>query len=159
MMINDPNFILLISFVLFVGGGVVLLRAKLRCYLNNRIDRISKELNDAACEKDKALLQFTQVNRTAGKLPQEIAKVWEEQVVDFTGLHARLEQELKEVEKKQAMQLARVQDLVLQREVAQILQKTAFQFASDLQHATPEKQASLVELSLSLLDAPVELVR
>lgn len=152
MVVDDPNFYLLLSFVVFVGLGFVLLRSKIVRYLNGHIQTISRDLNHAACEKDKALLQFTQMNRTLGKLPQEIAKIWEEQVIDFTDLHAGLEQELRDIERRQAQLLADVQDLVIQKEVNHVLHSTALQFANDLQRATPEQQKRLIDQSLNLLD-------
>lgn len=148
----DPSFYLLLGFIALVVAGVVMLRVRVLFFLRRRIDRIARDLNNAACEKDRALLQFTRVNRAVGNLSNDIARVWSEQVVDFTELHEDLEVELRNLEERQNRQLEVVQSRVIQREVYESLNALSAQFALDLQQATSEEQKKLIDGSLSLLE-------
>jgi RNA processing factor Prp31 len=117
-----------------------------------RANDISKLLNNVACDKDQAMLEFTRVNNAVAKLPDDIVKVWQDYDVDFSILHKNLENECRCIERMNNARLVTVQRMVLQAEYAAFVKNAATQFKYDVLAASPEQKDLMLEQSINLLD-------
>lgn len=147
----DSNFYVFLSFGTLLWIFWAKFRGRLNFYLQKRIDAVSSDLNQAACEKDEALLAYTRANATLAQLPDDVTKIWEEAQIDSAELEAQLARDL---EVEAALNTARVQQLkrqVIQRAYIQNLDRLGQQFQEDVRKATPEQKSALIDQSLDLL--------
>lgn len=151
-LVLDPNFYITFSFVFLILWGILKLKGKVSQFLGKRIDSISRSINNAACEKDKALLYFTRMNSSITKLPDDIVKIWGDYVVDFNFLHRELDEALKKTEKLNNLKLDYIQRLRVQKEYDQFLYKISQQFKFDIQTASIQKKNLILTQAIDLLD-------
>ncbi|MDR1908161.1 MAG: ATPase B chain family protein [Holosporales bacterium] len=148
---SDENFYLALSFLALSAFGYFKLKSKFVQFLNKRINGISKSINNAACEKDQALLEFTRINNVVSKLPDDIVKIWNEYNVDLSRLHKDLEAELNRVEKMNNVKLENIQRMVWQAEYSSFVKKVADQFKFDVLAASTKQKELILQQSIGLL--------
>ncbi|GHS93996.1 hypothetical protein AGMMS49949_07570 [Alphaproteobacteria bacterium] len=149
---GDSNFYVGLSLLALLGGGTWKFKKTFTSFLKKRIESISKALNNAACEKDQALLEYTKINSAMAKLPDEIAKVWEESALDFPSLDEKIESELEGLEKGYNARLRRLQEEALRQEYFRLIDALAQQFQQDVQFGPPKKKALFFDRALEALE-------
>jgi uncharacterized membrane-anchored protein YhcB (DUF1043 family) len=147
----DENFYIAISFCVLVSIGYFKLRRKFVYVVKKRTREISKSINNAACEKEQSLLEFTRTNNVVANLSNDIVNVWQEHNVDSESLHTNLECELAQLEKNNAEKLADIQNMALQQEYAALVKRTAEKFEVDVVKASKEEKDKLLNQSIELL--------
>jgi hypothetical protein len=148
----DANFYVAVSFILFVSGLVAKTRDKVANSITKRIELISCSLNSAVCEKDQALLAFTKANNAMAKLPDDIAKIWATESVDFASANIEMQQVLATLEAVNNARLARLQSVALQAEYFNVVENIANKFRLDVQLCDEQKRDLLVKQALTLLN-------
>jgi F0F1-type ATP synthase membrane subunit b/b' len=148
---TDENFYIAVSFGVLVFIGYFKLRRKFVYVVRKRTREISKSINNAACEKEQSLLEFTRINNVVANLPSDIVRIWQEHSVDSESLHANLECELAHIEKTNAKKLADIQRMALQQEYAGLVKRAAKKFEADVEGASEEEKGKLLKQSIDLL--------
>lgn len=147
----DPNFYIFLSFGTLLWIFFSKFKGRLSFYLQKQIDAVSSDLNQAACEKDEALLAYTRANATLAQLPDDVVKIWEDAQIDSAELEAQLAQDL---EMEAALNTARLQQWkrqLIQKAYTQNLDRLGHQFREDVRNATDEQKSALIDQSLDLL--------
>lgn len=148
----DPTFYLFLSFLTFVVLSIWKFRSKVLFYFQKKIETISTDLNQAACEKDEALLAYTRANTTLAQLPDDVARIWEEASVDLSPYEEQLEQEIEKIVALNETRLQLWKEQLIRKEYDRGLEKLSRQFRNDALKATPPQKEALVDQSLDLLD-------
>lgn len=150
--IFDPNFYIALSFFTLIGFALLKFKGKSQFYLQKRIDSISADLNQAACEKDEALLAYTRASTNLAQLPDDIAKIWKEAPSDLSGLETKLALDVEKEAALNAARLAHWKKQLIQKEYTQDLDRLAEQFQRDVLAATSAQKEALIDQSLDLLE-------
>lgn len=150
--LSDPNFFGVVSFFLLVWLLYYKGRRSLFVFLTRYGRTISERINVSSVEKEKALLELTHANKAVSALPDEVAKIWAKQSLDFQNLHEKLEEACDKQERINKQRLAHIHEQIMRAQYQEAVRAMTARFYQDAEESTVSDRARLVDQSLDLLE-------
>lgn len=152
-LLKDPNFYILISVCCLVIVSFDKCRGFIGNYLKKHINKIAKEITDATCEKDKALLDLMHANQSMINLPKLLTNIWDTYELNIGELQLLINEEVKKQENINNLKLEQIQQQKICFEYYSLVKTLCEQFKEDLSLATESQHLALVKQSVDLLDS------